>query len=298
MESSIITSASSVAKNHHPSNILISSRSTHIATSLSLHSPSDTYPSHLSQPMTSTSTREPFVPSLDPLTGKPHPNPHPDPAVNPDSNSTSTSTSDPLTSKALESLVSSLPTYLAVGAIILGVLCVIGGGGWYLRRRRRRRRFISFVGDLESGVGVGEKLPASPSKRDSRRGAEPIMDEVKLKGRESKWRLWTSRERGRVRTKKKPSSTEHVEPSIRMDTSKHNGNREIVSETTTTTTTATATDEDDDDGRTLEVSIPHMRSDGAVFYPCDLEDEKTLCGSPALSEQGGKSEHGARRSKW
>ncbi|WWD09049.1 hypothetical protein V865_007169 [Kwoniella europaea PYCC6329] len=50
---------------------------------------------------------------------------------------------NPLTSSALESLAKSLPTYLAVGGSVLGVLIVIALGSWWYRRRKRMNRFGS-----------------------------------------------------------------------------------------------------------------------------------------------------------
>ncbi|WVQ62563.1 uncharacterized protein L199_000705 [Kwoniella botswanensis] len=48
---------------------------------------------------------------------------------------------NPLASSALESLAKSLPTYLAVGGSVLGVLILIALGSWWYRRRKRRNRF-------------------------------------------------------------------------------------------------------------------------------------------------------------
>ncbi|WVW81922.1 hypothetical protein I302_103925 [Kwoniella bestiolae CBS 10118] len=83
---------------------------------------------------------------------------------------------NPLTSSALQSLARSLPTYLAVGGGVSGVLILIALGGWWYRRRRRMNRFgkdeefeeewkvRSRRGDLEKGeVGGGDGIPVKTS---------------------------------------------------------------------------------------------------------------------------------------
>ncbi|OCF45175.1 hypothetical protein I317_00978 [Kwoniella heveanensis CBS 569] len=268
-----ISSSSVTSTSYHMSDASLFSQPTHSPVSASYRA-SGTSPSASSASV--TSTRDSFIPSLDPLTGKPHPHPYPapDPAKN------SNTSSDPLASKALASLVSSLPTYLAVGAIIVAVLCVLGVGGWWFRRRRRRRRFISFVGDLEStgSVNCGSESYGSGNDRgDNRRGGE--IEEVEQVDGTRWWSRWRSRRPVRLRYSDNghasgSSSRNPCEPSGGSHTHTTQG---IILESPHNVTCTTP-----------PPPVPHLSSEGGVYYPSDREDEKTLCGSPAISEDNVK----------
>ncbi|WVQ93769.1 hypothetical protein IAU59_000847 [Kwoniella sp. CBS 9459] len=286
----------------------------HVNHSHTVHLPTASWSSSVSEisdfPSTSTrSAREPFVPALDPLGGKHHPNP--DQHLIPDANTNTTadtSDSSPLTSKALESLASSLPAYLAVGAVVLGVLCVIGAGGWWYRRRRRRRRFINFVGDLESTI----------SEKSGRLETGCALATGKKRGWRSTWWQWQWRRTTR-RTAQPSESREHVKSAAQLDRDGRvrSGDdaipgslvRPLVVQgkegdacecyfghsdfslsqrfcppilTFVAVVLVSSTESRADE-------LPVLMGYHAVLVTADPEDEKALCGSPAISisDEGG-----------